>query len=46
MFQPDYVERLIAIGERDAFARADDLRRLVLGAAEVSQENAHDRERV
>ena len=29
MFQPDYVERLIELGERDVEARLDDLRRLL-----------------
>ena len=29
MFQPDYLDRLLEIGERDALARADDIRRLV-----------------
>jgi NTE family protein len=30
MFQPDYLKRLIAIGERDAAARADEIRHLAL----------------
>jgi NTE family protein len=29
MFQPDYLKRLMAIGERDATARAGEIRRLV-----------------
>lgn len=32
MFQPDYIARLVEIGERDALAREDDLRRLVGGS--------------
>jgi len=31
MFQRDYLERLLEIGERDAEARADEIRRLVAG---------------
>ncbi|HEV3233887.1 MAG TPA: hypothetical protein VG329_05015, partial [Candidatus Dormibacteraeota bacterium] len=29
MFQPDYLGRLLEIGERDALARGDEIRRLV-----------------
>jgi NTE family protein len=32
MFQPDYIGRLIEIGEADALARADELHRLVHGS--------------
>jgi NTE family protein len=35
MFQPDYLEHLMAIGERDAEARLPEVRRLVAGAAPV-----------
>ncbi len=31
MFQPDYLNRLLELGERDAQARADEIRRLVAG---------------
>lgn len=36
MFQPDYLEHLIAIGERDALARLPEVRRLVEGPAAVA----------
>jgi len=31
MFQPDYLERLLEIGERDAEAKSDEIRRLAAG---------------
>jgi NTE family protein len=33
MFQPDYLDRLLAIGERDAEAKSDEIRRLVAATA-------------
>ncbi|HXO21045.1 MAG TPA: patatin, partial [Thermoanaerobaculia bacterium] len=35
MFQPDYLERLMEIGERDAEARLPEIRQLVAGADRV-----------
>lgn len=35
MFQPDYLEHLMAIGERDAEARLPEMRKLVAGEAPV-----------
>jgi NTE family protein len=33
MFVPEYLQRLLAIGERDAEARIDEIRRVVMGSA-------------
>ncbi|HEV7516179.1 MAG TPA: hypothetical protein VGR07_07750, partial [Thermoanaerobaculia bacterium] len=36
MFQPDYLEHLMTIGERDAEARLPEVRRLIAGPAAVA----------
>jgi len=36
MFQPDYLQRLIALGEQDAEARADEIDRFIAGTAHAS----------
>ena len=35
MFQPDYLQRLIELGEADAEARLDEIRALVEGTGEA-----------
>ena len=36
MFVPEYLQRIIAIGERDAEAKIDEIRRVVIGTGKTS----------
>jgi hypothetical protein len=44
MFQHDYLERLLEIGERDAAARSDEIRRLAAGGPAAEASGSGDRD--